>query len=84
MKNNKCPCVDCITLSICKAFMSDRFGFSGLSNRCSLFRDRYTHYFISDNPERIFLLSLFKPIAYKNRIKMANERRIRGGKELEI
>lgn len=66
----KCPCVDCITLAMCKSYMSEHYGLFHLQERCSIFRKRYGggYFFVPDHPERIFLLKLFKPIGYEKRI----------------
>jgi len=73
MNSIVCPCVDCITLAICKGVMDRTFGFSGLSDRCSLFKDAYGpaySYMMNTSPDIILLLKLFKPIQYINRIEM--------------
>ena len=76
MKNNIRPCVDCITLAMCISFMSDHYGFFNLEDRCSIFKDHYGGNFYSpDHPERLFLLKLFKPQNYKQRIRIAETTR---------
>jgi len=80
MKNNIRPCVDCITLGICKAFMSEHYGFLNLEDRCSIFKDHYEGKVYSpDHPEMLFLLKLFKPQDYEQRIRVAEA--IRDSKE---
>lgn len=80
MKSNIRPCVDCITLAMCISFMSDHYGFSSLEDRCSIFKDRYENKVYSpDHPEVLFLLKLFKPQNYKQRIRIAET--IRDAKE---
>lgn len=68
---SKCPCVDCITLGICKGVMDRSFGFFGLSDRCSLFKEAYGlayTYKMNTSPDIIILLKLFKPLHYEKRI----------------
>jgi len=67
--NTKCPCIDCITLAICKAQMQEKFAFAWLRARCSLFGDYYNYRYMNpDSLERIFLLKLFKPLHWEKRI----------------
>lgn len=72
MKNsntNKCPCVNCITFAICKSQMQDKFAFSWLRIKCSIFCDHYNYRYMNpDSDERIFLLKLFKPLYWEKRI----------------
>lgn len=66
-----CPCKDCITLAMCKAMMANRFGFSDLSNKCSIFKEVYGSaytYQMNELPDIIPLLQLIKPLHWKNRI----------------
>ena len=57
----ECPCVDCITLGICKGIMSENFGiYTHLSKRCSIFKEFYQNrYFAPDDPEKLFIMRLF-------------------------
>lgn len=60
-KEIKCPCIDCITLAICKGIMFDGFGiYTLLSKRCSIFKEFYQNrYLAPDDPERLFVMRLF-------------------------
>jgi len=67
--NSKCPCIDCITLGICKALMQDKFEFAVLRSKCSLFGDYYNYRYMNpSSSERIFLMKLFKPLQWEIRI----------------
>lgn len=61
------PCVDCITLPICKGVVSESFGiYNSLSNRCSIFKEFYgTRFFAPEDPERIFIMKLFGKLVPK-------------------
>lgn len=62
MEENKCPCNNCITLAMCKALMTKSIGiYVTLSQKCSIFKERYEYRYLEpDNPERLFVMELFK------------------------
>ena len=65
----KCPCVNCITLAICKASMKTKFGFESLRFRCSIFSEHYDYRYMNpDSTERKFLLQFFKPLHWEDRL----------------
>jgi len=71
MKNIKSPCIDCITLGICKALMASNYGLSTLNHKCSIFNEFYGYKYVhAGSVERIFLLKLFKPLHWKERLKI--------------
>ncbi len=71
---NQSPCIDCITLGVCKALMNDQYGLSILMHKCSIFEEYYNYkYIIPGSAESIFLLKLFKPLCWKERLTHSEE-----------
>jgi len=55
---NKCPCINCITLGMCKAAVSNRVAiYPTLAPKCSLFMEYYT--FNLSDLKRQTLVELF-------------------------
>ncbi len=69
MTDIECPCIDCITLAICKASIKSSIPiYDTLASRCSIFKK---HYFEVHAPVSyaftVELIELFRPDVYKKR-----------------
>jgi len=67
--DSKCPCINCITLAICKASIKrDIPVYDTLGDKCSIFKK---HYFETYSPVSyaftVELIELFRPDVYKKR-----------------
>ena len=69
--SEKCPCVDCITLAICKAVIYDNDLFVSLVVRCSLFNEYCDiNDFVEHSEKYQTLINIFKKENYGQEMSM--------------